>query len=206
MAAAFGQLGPHQLEHARRFREEIGCGVDDKSPRVYFPDAQNPQIYRCGFDRCLGPQRIPPVVPVLEGRRAKVDDRVVPPEFVGERCVHVREEIIGTGPVRGAVDGSAVAEDNGGVIASGAFFELPLDVKNGALRGSSCRRVSTPGEPAPEDDAGGFGKNLDMSRTDSARQVFRGRTSRLLATLTCSSSRGHLPRFSLSSDSITVRR
>jgi len=172
MAAAFGQLGPHQLEHARRFREEIGCGVDDKSPRVCFPGAQNPQIYRCGFDRRLSAQRIPSVVTVLEGWRAKVNDRIVAAKFVSERRVHGAEEIIGAGPVRGPVDGSAIAQDNGGVIASGGFFELPLDVKNRPLRGSSCRRVSTPREPTPENDAGGFRKNLDVLAKGRAADEF----------------------------------
>jgi len=162
MAATFGQLGSHQFEYPRRLREEIGCRVDDEAPRVRFPDAQDPHVNFCGLDCRLGPQRILVVVPVIQRRRPQVNHCVVAPQFVAERRVHGREEIVGAGPVRSAVDGSAVAEDNGRVIARGGFFKLPLDVKNGALRGSSCFRVTAPRESTSEDDPGGFGKNLDM--------------------------------------------
>jgi hypothetical protein len=162
MAAAFGQLGPHHVKHSRRFGEEIGCRVDDKSPRVPFPDAQDPQVYRRSFDRRFGAQRISSVVTVLKGWSTQMNHRVVPQEFVRERRMHVGEEIFGARPVRGAIDRTAVAEDDRGVRTGAGFFKLALDVENGALRGPSRRCVRAPRKPTAEDDTGRFRKNVDV--------------------------------------------
>jgi hypothetical protein len=160
--AALRELRAHQLEHARSLRQKILRRIHDEAPRMRLPDTKNPQVYFGRFNSRFGSQRVLSVVSVLEGRRSKVNQRVVPTQFVRQRRVHGRKKIIGARPVRRSVNGSTVAEDDGSVMAGGGFFKLPLDMKNGALRGSSGCYVGAPRKAAPEDDAGGFRKNLDM--------------------------------------------
>lgn len=70
-----------------------------------------------------------------EGGGFEEQDGIVAGEFVFQGGVEVGEETVGVvGPVGGAVDGAAVAEEDAvGVAGSLYLFEVFLDVVDGAL-------------------------------------------------------------------------
>ena len=81
MAAALRHFGAHQFEHMRRFHEKIRRRVDNESPRVRVPDAQDPQVNARGLERGLGAQGILVVVAVVLCGRPEMDDGVVSTEL-----------------------------------------------------------------------------------------------------------------------------
>lgn len=132
-AATLRDLRADEFHGEGGFIEEIGGTADDETERMAIPGFADPGVDLLGFD---GAFEAGAVLFVGFGAGGfDVDDGGVASEFFVEGGGVLAEEAAGgTGPIGEAVDGAAVAEDEGGVIDGlGKLLHLALDGEDGVL-------------------------------------------------------------------------
>ena len=109
----------------------------------------------------------------LAGSGLEEHDGVVASELVLERRAHAGEELVGVaGPVRGAVDGSAVAQEHAlRMDLRLDVLQVALDVEDRGLRGAHRAFGSRSRKAAREEDRRGLRHEGDPVAELAAKQV-----------------------------------
>src|SRR5688572_21587262 len=103
------------------------------------------------------------VVAAIDRRCAQMDHGVVAAQFAFEGRADRVPEAIGSRPVRGPIDGTAVAQHDSGVPCLADAFQLTLHEEDRALCAAPPLERSRSWESAPEDDARRLRQHLDVS-------------------------------------------
>src|SRR5687768_8660086 len=91
-----------------------------------------------------------------------MDHRVVTAQFAFERRTDRVPEAFGSRPVRGPIDGTAVAQHDGRVLCLAGAFQFTLHEEDRALRATPPFERSNPWKASAEHDACGFRQNLHV--------------------------------------------
>ena len=103
------------------------------------------------------------IVAVPDGWRSQVDDRVIPAELLLKTCAHGRPHRFLLGPVRNAIDGAAVAQDNRRTLCFDRYFQFALYIEDSPLRSFAEADTLTTWKSAAEDDTRRLRQHLDVN-------------------------------------------
>jgi nucleotide-binding universal stress UspA family protein len=157
-------------QNAAHLGQEVARVVDEETPGVTPPALLDASVdvrsLRRGFD--AEPLAL---VALAVARRSQMNDGVVAGELRGVRGRELAVEVrLGTRPVRGAVDGAAIAEDDVEIRPIVEHrLQLALHVKNGALRGALGVIAALSWKPAAEDNARRFARKPHVCAECAAR-------------------------------------
>lgn len=159
MTTTLGHLLSQVFESASCLGQEALRWLDNHSSGMGEPGLLDPVVNAARFVHRLDAERIGLIVAALQCGSAHVDDGVIARELLVERGADSRPQIARSRPVRGAVDRTAVAQNDRRVIHAGGCFELTLQVEDGALSGAASFSILAARKPATEKDARSLGEH-----------------------------------------------
>lgn len=134
---ALRQLEAQRRDGASCFLEKIVGTGDDVAPRMTFPSFENALIDRRSFCGIFDAQGIRLIV-VVRGRRTEMEHAMITSELSFAIFFHRLPHALWSRPVRSSIHGSAVAENDGELVAMiSDLFELALDTEDSPLRRST---------------------------------------------------------------------